>query len=45
MHLEETVARLVFVDTARFSGGLGFEYRLLGLISGEVFENEDLSLV
>ena len=33
----------VFVDTARFSSGFGFSYSLLGVICGEVYENEDLT--
>jgi hypothetical protein len=31
----------VFVDTARFTSGVGFSYKLLGVISGEVVENSD----
>jgi hypothetical protein len=34
----------MFVDTVRFSGGLGYSYKLLGVLSGEVFENADMSL-
>ena len=33
----------VFVDIARFAGMIGSSYRFLGAISGEVFENADLT--
>jgi hypothetical protein len=33
----------VFVDTARFAGIIGSQFRFLGVISGEVFENADLT--
>jgi hypothetical protein len=34
----------VFVDTARFANMYGSSYKLLGVISGEVYENADLTL-
>jgi hypothetical protein len=33
----------VFVDTARFEGGIGYSYKFLGVICGEVYENADLT--
>ena len=34
----------VFVDTARFAGMIGYSFKFLGVISGEFFENSDLTL-
>jgi len=33
----------VLIDTSRFAGGIGFSYRFLGVICGEVYENADLT--
>jgi hypothetical protein len=33
----------VFVDTARFAGMIGSSFKFLGVVSGEVFENADLT--
>ncbi|MBV8436027.1 MAG: hypothetical protein JOY95_00765 [Silvibacterium sp.] len=34
----------MFVDINKFSNKLGYDYKLLGVVSGEVFESSDLSL-
>jgi hypothetical protein len=34
----------MFVDTSKFGNGFGFNYKFLGVLSGEVFENADMSL-
>lgn len=34
----------IFVDTIRFVNGIGYNYKLLGVISGEVTENADFSM-
>jgi hypothetical protein len=33
----------IFVDVSRFAGAIGFNYKLLGVISGEMYENSDLT--
>lgn len=34
----------MFVDVNKFKTGIGFEYRFLGIVAGEVLETTDLSL-
>jgi hypothetical protein len=33
----------MFVDLARFAGGIGYNFKFLGVICGEMFENSDLT--
>lgn len=34
----------MFVDVNKFKNGVGFDYRFLGVVTGEIQENEDLTL-
>jgi hypothetical protein len=34
----------MFVDAAKFRNGIGFEYKFLGVVSGEILETSDLTL-
>jgi len=34
----------MFVDTSKFAGVIGISYKFLGVLSGEVFENSDMTL-
>ena len=34
----------MFVDVNKFKGSLGYDYRFLGVVTGEVFEGNDLTL-
>lgn len=34
----------MFVDISKFKGGLGFDYRFLGVVTGEIKESADLTL-
>ena len=34
----------MFVDVNKFKGSLGYDYRFLGVVTGEVYESNDLTL-